>query len=61
MFRLCYLAVFRQLTPKVYKTQSNKTGHNKDTYAVVPKVQNFTGFGYNYVHKYSYNIMLVKR
>jgi len=42
----------------IFKTYDNKIGHSKNTFGVVSVVQNFIGFGYNDMHKYS--IMLVK-
>ena len=38
---------------RLFKTHSNKLGHNKRTYVVVSTVQNFTGFVLNDVHKYN--------
>jgi hypothetical protein len=39
MFRRYYVAVFRELTPNIFKAYSNKMGHSKRTYVVVSTVR----------------------
>jgi hypothetical protein len=51
----CFGAIispFSEPAPNFFKAYSNKIGRNKHTYVVVALVQNFTGVGKNYVHKY---------
>jgi hypothetical protein len=36
-----------------YQTYNNKTGRNKHSHVVALIVQDFKGFGYNFVYQYS--------
>ena len=45
MFQSYYLASFRELTPKLFTTNSDKIGDIEHTYIVIQKAQDFTAFG----------------